>query len=668
MTYRTRDRRRSALKHATIQWSDGAAYNVVYSDMYCSPVDPAGESDHVFVRGNDLPRRFKQAAGDRPFVVGETGFGSGLNIVRVADCFLANAPADTRLHCVSIEGQPLRRQDAARLLTIAGLASDCRQALLSQWPPALVGVHRLWLHSRITLDLHLGEIEQALTELQASVDAWLLDGFAPDRNPEMWCGPVLHAIAEHSRPGTTLATFTSAGWVRRGLMAAGFKCNRVEGFGRKRSMLTARLSAATKRQLPDDASRPGWTMTPRFDDPPRRVAVIGAGLAGASVANALAARGLSVSVIDPAGVAGGASGNRQAATYVRLPADVNVCGEFYVACLNYTLGWLQHLDPEREYWRDCGLLQMALSAREADRQRRIIDCWSLPQSVMRGVDRNVAADLAATPLSDTVEGALYFPSAGWVYAAALCKHLLARHAIDLQVDRVVDLSQRRDGWRLNLASDGSLVFDTVVLATAGATRLLCSDLPTLDAVRGQVSTFNVRELSESFLPRCVVCSQTYAMPPENSRMTVGATYSINDDDATPRPSDDSANIAGLDSAMPDLAGALGAIGSVESRVGWRATTPDRLPLIGPVPDREQWLCDYAALRLDATTRLTTPATHRPGLWVSAGHGSCGVVSAPLSAEMLASAITGEPAPVDQSLIDATNPGRWIIGALSRNQI
>ncbi len=668
MTYSTREHRRSALPHATIQYLDGVAYNVDYSDVYFSPVDPAGESDHVFVLGNDLPRRFRRAAVGRPFVVGETGFGSGLNILRVADCFLAHAPNEARLHCVSVEGQPLRPQAAARLLNIAGVASDCREALLSQWPPGLVGVHRLWLHPRITVDLHLGSIEQALTGLLASVDAWLLDGFAPDRNPDMWCGSVLRAIAAHSRPGATLATFTSAGWVRRGLTAAGFECELVDGFGQKRSMLTARFSAATQHQPPEDRSRPGWTIAPSIEDSPKRVAVIGAGLAGASVANALAARGMAVSVIDLAGVAGGASGNRQAATYVRLPADVGVAGAFYVACMNYTLGWLRQLDPGREYWCDCGLLQMALSSREAHRQQRVIDFWSLPKSIMRGVDRDTAADLAATSLSETVQGALYFPSAGWVHAAALCEHLLARHAIDVLVDRVVELSQGPDGWRLNLESGGSPVFDTVVLATAGATTSLCSDLPPLDAVRGQISTFNVEGLEESFLPRCVICSQTYALPPFNGHMSVGATYSMNDNDPTPRIADDRVNISGLASAMPGLAGVLDTLGSAESRVGWRATTPDRLPLIGPVPDRAQWLWDYAALRRDATKRLETPATHQTGLWVSAGHGSCGVVSAPLAAEMLASAIAGEPAPVDETLINATNPGRWIIRALCRNRL
>lgn len=53
----------------------------------------------------------------------------------------------------------------------------------------------------------------------------------------MWSPHLFSAMARLARPGATLATFTSAGFVRRGLQEAGFTMRKTKGFGRKRDML-----------------------------------------------------------------------------------------------------------------------------------------------------------------------------------------------------------------------------------------------------------------------------------------------------------------------------------------------------------------------------------------------------------------------------------------------
>lgn len=658
----------SLLEVAQLRWADDVAVNAEFEDIYFSKTDPVAESDYVFVAGNQLADRFRAWSDERPFVIGETGFGSGLNMLRAAECFIATAPACARLHCVSLESRPMTPQDAAKILASADLRGDCLQALIDQWPLPVVGVTRIQLHSRITLDLHLGDAAAVLSDWDASVDAWFLDGFAPACNPAMWRADVLNAVAARSRPTATLATFTSAGWVRRGLEAAGFACRRVAGFGNKRSMLCAdRLPDADPPSSGASNSRPVWAGYPKRAGVPGEVAVIGAGLAGTTVAHALAERGVTVSVYDPAGAGGGASGNQQAATHVQLPAETDTSGAFYVAALRHTLAWLARIDPERRLWRDCGLLQLATSHREAQRQRRVAACWQLPPTLMRSVDRTEANDLAGVSVGGDVRGGLYFPGAGWVASAALCDWLLSRHGLSTQREQITNLSKMAGGWRLT--TDDGMVrdVDTVVVAAAEHASTLCPDIASLQSIRGQVSSFDAGQLAGGLTPDCVVCAESYVMPTLDSRLTVGASYAPDDLHGGPRAADDAANVAGLDRALPDLGDALRSVCPSDRRVAWRAASPDRLPLVGPIPNRSQWLADYAALRRDAKTRLETPPTHQPGLWLSAGHASRGAVSAPLAAEIVASAICAEPMPVSQALIDTVNPGRTIVSALRRGQ-
>jgi tRNA 5-methylaminomethyl-2-thiouridine biosynthesis bifunctional protein len=69
------------------------------------------------------------------------------------------------------------------------------------------------------------------------VNAWLLDGFAPSKNPDMWQYETLNHMARISRGGTTFATFTSASAVRKTLEKVGFRVKKHSGFGKKREML-----------------------------------------------------------------------------------------------------------------------------------------------------------------------------------------------------------------------------------------------------------------------------------------------------------------------------------------------------------------------------------------------------------------------------------------------
>jgi tRNA U34 5-methylaminomethyl-2-thiouridine-forming methyltransferase MnmC len=279
---------------------DGLPQSSLYGDVYFSSVDGLAETRAVFLAGCGLPERFAEQP---DFTVGELGFGSGLNIAALLDLWRREKPPNGKLHIFSIEAHPLDRDEAARILAHWPELGEAAQVLLDHWPGRARGFHRIDLPGfDAVLDLAVMDVVAALEAWDGAADAWFLDGFSPALNPAMWRDDVLAAVASRSAPGARAATFTVAGAVRRGLQAAGFEIAKRPGFGRKRERLEAWLPGARET-------------TPR----PQTLAIIGSGIAGASLARAARAEGLSVTVIDdPDGVA--ASGNPAALVTPALDA------------------------------------------------------------------------------------------------------------------------------------------------------------------------------------------------------------------------------------------------------------------------------------------------------------------------------------------------------------
>jgi len=660
----------AGLAPARLDWTtdpDGAAapLSTQFDDVYFSAHDGRAETEHVFLGGNRLAERFAAWTAARPFVIGETGFGTGLNMLCAWACFDAHAPREARLHLVSVERHPLRLDDLARALTAWPDLAPRAARLLAQWPEPVSGVHRLWLDERVTLDLHFGEAVERLALLEGQVDAWFLDGFAPAKNPEMWRAELFAAVAEHSRPGATFATFTCAGAVKRGLADAGFTWRKVPGHGRKREMLVGEIAtppvAARRRRTP-------W-FTPPPARPARHVAVIGAGIAGSSTAAALARRGIAVTLIDRFDRASLGATHLQGALYVKLAADTNLQSRAYLAGLLHSRRWLAHLDPEQTLWRPSGVLQLALSDKEQARQARFLANHPLPESVVRGLDAEEASAVAGV----RVDGpALDYPNAGWVRPMELCGRLAGTPGVRFRQGEVAALRPGETGWELELADGERLAADQVLIAAAGEAAGFpqTAALP-LQPVRGQTSQLEVPEGAPQ-LGR-VVCAGGYAPPAADGVLNFGATFGPGDADMSAREGDHVANLAELERGLPDFVAGLRTAGAdlsperLTARVGVRAASPDKSPYCGPVPDAEAWQTDYAVLAKDATRVPDTPGRHHAGLWISAAHGSRGLASAPLCAELLASRICDEPLPLEWPLVDHLHPGRRLIRDLVRGK-
>jgi tRNA 5-methylaminomethyl-2-thiouridine biosynthesis bifunctional protein len=189
------------------------------------------ETRHVFLDGNGLPEAWADFHGE--FVVAETGFGTGLNFLATWKLFEDTAPAGARLHFISFEKHPL--EVAVIREALAPWAAELPD-FLSYYPAGGA------VSPRVRLTLAIGDVNAELPKLDTRIDCWFLDGFKPSTNPAMWSETVFENMARLSKNGTSFATFTAAGFVRRGLEAAGFSVSRIPGFGRKREMLAGVFS------------------------------------------------------------------------------------------------------------------------------------------------------------------------------------------------------------------------------------------------------------------------------------------------------------------------------------------------------------------------------------------------------------------------------------------
>lgn len=218
-------------QHAEVEWRDGGVpVSRRFDDPYFSLDDGVAETRHVFLGGNDLPARFRDG-----FHVAELGFGTGLNLLATRQAWRDAGQGGT-LCFTSFEAFPMALPDMARALaafpTLAALADELLAALAQTPTRAIL--------PGLEFTLITGDARHTLPAWQGRADAWFLDGFAPAKNPELWEEPLLCAVAAHTAPGGTAATYTAAGFVRRRLADVGFAVERRPGYGRKRHMTVAR--------------------------------------------------------------------------------------------------------------------------------------------------------------------------------------------------------------------------------------------------------------------------------------------------------------------------------------------------------------------------------------------------------------------------------------------
>lgn len=613
--------------------SEGIPWSDTYGDIYHSSAGALAQARHVFLAGNRLPERWQ----NRPsFVIVETGFGLGNNFLATWQMWKQDPLACRHLHFISVEKHPFSAADLLHAHQLSQAPQELSEELARKWPLPLPGCHRIEFEGgRLLLTLFFGDIS-LLHDISATADAIFLDGFSPRQNPEMWSETVCQDLARLSGSGSTLATWCVSGPVREHLKQAGFAVEKTSGFSQKREMLQGTHTGKAPYRKP--ASE-------------RRALVIGAGLAGTSAAERLAAHGYSVDLLEAQSEAAqGASGNL-AGAFRPLPSlDDNQMSRITRNGFFYGLRHLQTLAEKGHsvLWDACGVLHLARSTEQEVRQQQVVQALKAPEEYLQWANAARATELAG---HTATFGGWWFPQGGWIQPASLCTANLAMGADRIRLHTGITVARIRyeqGNWKA-LDESGNEIASApeVVLANAyDARRLAQADWLPLQAVRGQVSHLPMAQLGPLGV---VVCGQGYITPGIGGNAALGASFVADDFDLTLREEEHAENLAKLGRMLPDMIDILNQAANLNGRVSLRPVSGDRLPIVGQVPAMDS-AQGYSYETLPRTT----------GLWLLTGFGARGLVWSSICAELLASLMSGAPLPLEQELADALDPARFVI--------
>lgn len=620
-----------------IEWLDdgtagGSPFSPRFGDRYRSELGGLDQAREVFLKGCGLPEAWN---GQPQWTVLETGFGLGLNFLVTWAAWKADPGRPRLLHFVSTEAFPASAADVLRSAQTHPELLPFAEQLQAQLWGLLPGFHRLVFEGgRVLLTLCIGDAKAMLREQCFEADSVYLDGFSPQRNPDIWDLHTFKAVARCCRRGTRIATWTIARSVRDALAQCGFVVKKVPGIPPKRDNLQGEFNPAWE---------PKKAQASPLRHTPSSCVVIGAGLAGAAVAASLARRGWQVLVLDAAEEpAAGASGLPAGLLAPHVSPDDNPLSRLSRHGIRATLQQAEAVLPAGD-WGRTGVLE-----HEVEHPRKRPEAWQAEWADAAG-DWSRPADAAQlAPCGLPADApALWHGQAGWIRPAALVAAWLATPGVQWRGAAAVSrLIHAAGQWQVLDAQDKELArAELVVLAAGFASRALAAGADVeagelaLQAIRGQVSWGRHEPGTAGALPAFPVNGHGSLAPavplPGEAGLAWVMGSSFERDNARPeiRPGDNLHNFGRLQALLPQAAHALAPqfeAGQAKSWAGVRCATPGRLPALGPLA---------------------------PGLWLCSGMGSRGLTFAALCGELLAAKLHAEPLPMEQRLADALAPQR-----------
>ncbi len=663
--------------------ADGSPISTVYNDIYFDTLSGGQQSEQVFINGNNIKTQLenKQKHGDNAFTIGETGFGTGLNFLLtlslyqefLAECLKSNSEAVViPLHFISTEKHPLTKQQIEQSLTLWQPQLAPQISLLLKYYPVApqLGQHLTLtiIDKYVTLTLIFDDASEGFSRTKVSkqglVDAWYLDGFSPTKNPDMWSEALFEQVARLSKSQATLATFTIAGVVRRRLNKVGFRTKKKNIDGKKNEILIGSFQQGNNLGK-------GYQLRPKITKP-MHVSIVGGGIASACAAYALTKKGIKVVLYCKDNeIAQGASSNVMGALFPLLHQQRDDISDFYEQAFWRARELYTELHDDgysfAHQW--CGLLEISYKESLAKRQQKFEsnNVWS--HNLIHGINAEQASQLANIKLAN---GGLFMPKAGWICPPELVNALLQAasktNRLTIETDTHIthinaletsnqDINKEINHWQLT-SNKGTFTASTLVVC-GGADSIninIIDELP-MSPVRGQVSNMKANTALNNLTT--VICHKGYLTPSYQNVQCIGATFDKNTTDIAYREKDDHFNLKMLSTCLPDLPQwQTNDVASSKARL--RCVTPDHLPMVGVVPKTVQHITTYHHLAKDKNWRYDTPQPCYEHLYVLSGLGARGLCSAPLLADILTADLTGEPYPVDNSMLFNLSPNRFVI--------
>ena len=644
-------------KNTQYSWTDkGTLHSKLYDDVYFKDGKGLEEGRYVFLEGNQFYQKletdFDQLA------IGELGFGTGLNFLTAWSDFEKNCQDPSKkLLFVTCEKHLLDQATFSQALE--GFREEFRNKvdqLLAKIPAIDTGFHLLHFdNSRVQLLLLLGDATDCLRSFEGKVDMWFLDGFAPAKNPEMWSDKLIQQIARHSKKATSFATFTAAREIRERLENFGFEVERIKGFAWKKHMIRG---VFTGFDAPPSLLKPYFRLAKgKIPKPEGKVAIIGAGLAGTSLAYRLSQENLHITLFDKADhIASGASGNPYGMLMPLISKKPDLLGKMTEAGFFRSLNHIHELGLDHK----SGLYEFAIDQgreqRLSEGSERYADDYSHFQS-SEIVNKVLAlnTDLPASYQSLSLA----------VSPKKLCEANLAHSEVELKLNtEIVKLEQSDDQWNLEDQNGDNYAFDIVIIANARACREFeqCAHYP-IRSARGQLVTIPKDMLNTEV--NYSLNFKDYFLPEYKGSHVLGATFHVDDFDESIRKEDSEALLEKLSKALPGLIKDEVKAADLQARVAFRAVTPERFPIIGAAIDKKAYDEQYGDLYYGKPISRYPDAVYHPNLYLSVAHGSRGLMSSMWAADIICNLIYQRPLNISHELWNSIHPGRFAVREYKR---
>ena len=586
---------------APFSLKNNTLFSEEFDDLYSSAKGAVAECNHVFIKGNNLNERFDNLGENSKFYIGEIGFGIGINFLTTCKSWLDHTKQNQVLEFYSFDKYLFRLSDFKTLNVSCPDLKEYISELERNYPRNIQGAQKISLFGgRIILNLIIGEIDntQEYIKLMDKVDAWYLDGFSPSKNPDLWSIKLFKCIHKSCHENTTFSTYTSSGLVKNNLTESGFNHSRAMGFSDKRHMLKGTVDTQLKKNTSNT-----------------KVAVIGSGIAGCVLSYTLAKKGIEVDLYEKSdSICSGASSHELLVTYPRLSAHDTAFGSFTLHSYIFATNFYKQLKTDT--WKKTGVIILNHDAATEKRQSSLLEKRA-DGEIYRYIDPDEASEISGI---DIKLNGLIYEDAGYILPEEMCKFLIESPKINIFTSsHIKSIKKNREFFNLNI---GEKKFEYQnVCVCAGSETANIVDIDGISIKRGQVT--HIESLDNVSRIKLPICAKGYISPRVNNIHLVGSSYS-DSEDTDLSEEEHLYNLNNLKLVIDEE------MNVITGQTGHRAVSKDHMPVVGM----------------------------KDGIYINTCHGSRASVTAPISAEIIASMIVDEAPPLMGRELESLSPERF----------
>lgn len=586
---------------APFSLKNNTLFSEEFDDLYSSAKGAVAECNHVFIKGNNLNERFENLGENSKFYIGEIGFGIGINFLTTCKSWLDHTKQNQVLEFYSFDKYLFRLSDFKTLNVSCPDLKEYISELERNYPRNIQGAQKISLFGgRIILNLIIGEIDntQEYIKLMDKVDAWYFDGFSPSKNPDLWSIKLFKCIHKSCHENTTFSTYTSSGLVKNNLTESGFNHSRAMGFSDKRHMLKGTVDTQLKKNTSNT-----------------KVAVIGSGIAGCVLSYTLAKKGIEVDLYEKSdSICSGASSHELLVTYPRLSAHDTAFGSFTLHSYIFATNFYKQLKTDA--WKKTGVIILNHDAATEKRQSSLLEKRA-DGEIYRYIDPDEASEISGI---DIKLNGLIYEDAGYILPEEMCKFLIESPKINIFTSsHIKSIKKNREVFNLNI---GEKKFEYQnVCVCAGSETANIVDIDGISIKRGQVT--HIESLDNISRIKLPICAKGYISPRVNNIHLVGSSYS-DSEDTDLSEEEHLYNLNNLKLVIDEE------MNVITGQTGHRAVSKDHMPVVGM----------------------------KDGIYINTCHGSRASVTAPISAEIIASMIVDEAPPLMGRELESLSPERF----------